>query len=571
MKNLISNSLKVCAFVLSILLAVQANAQQVGQSLLNCPNPSGTSGDLSVVNVFVDAPACASCTGGNATYPLKMTIHNGTKSERTAFALFGTLSSGASINGFSGNIVVCVGAITVKSSDDIGFGLGNQTFTVGNITFACSSDLQLTNNVLAWTDAAGTTIDRCNAFLAATSCKDVQPKCDTAASINIRQPLSFSKSQTTSCSNSATGSVTVTPIGGTSPYTIVIDGTTFSSVTTATKSPLAPGPYNFSVTDAANCTTSSTQTVNSQSCCTPPTVQNHPSSDSKCSGQSTSFSASSTGGSPTPTVQWQVKPPAGSFSNLSNAGVYSGVTTGTLNISDCIGLNGYQYQAVFTSTGCTPATSNPATLTVNALPVAPSVVYNAPLCYDSTFSLTIGSVGNPIISGGKYTVLDKNGNAISGISPASPHTATASEVTNNQIIFSNIPAGSGYVVNIESASGCVPSGAALPCQQPVAQNRNATSSPAIENFESQTTTVKAYPNPFSDRVIFQIKSSVSGKGSLDIYNMMGQKVKTVYSGFITTGLQIFELSLPTHQVSNLIYVLRIGDKKMTGKILQINQ
>ena len=53
--------------------------------------------------------------------------------------------------------------------------------------------------------------------------------------------------------------------------------------------------------------------------------------------------------------------------------------------------------------------------------------------------------------------------------------------------------------------------------------------------------------------------------------MMGQKVKTVYQGYINKGTQTFELSLPGKQVANLVYVLRIGDKKMTGKILQVNQ
>ena len=95
-------------------------------------------------------------------------------------------------------------------------------------------------------------------------------------------------------------------------------------------------------------------------------------------------------------------------------------------------------------------------------------------------------------------------------------------------------------------------------------------SPTSELIESQTT-VKAYPNPFSDKINFVVTSSVAGKGNLDIYNMMGQKVKTVYTGFISAGTQIFQLSLPTQQVANLIYVLRVGNKKMSGKILQINQ
>jgi hypothetical protein len=31
------------------------------------------------------------------------------------------------------------------------------------------------------------------------------------------------------------------------------------------------------------------------------------------------------------------------------------------------------------------------------------------------------------------------------------------------------------------------------------------------------------------------------------------------------------MSLPNQQIANLIYVLRLGDKKVSGKILQINQ
>jgi NO-binding membrane sensor protein with MHYT domain len=97
-----------------------------------------------------------------------------------------------------------------------------------------------------------------------------------------------------------------------------------------------------------------------------------------------------------------------------------------------------------------------------------------------------------------------------------------------------------------------------------------SSSTSEATIESQTT-VKAYPNPFSDRIKFVVTSPVAGKGNLEVYNMMGQRVKTVYQGFISAGTQTFELSLPTQQIANLVYVLRIGDKKMSGKILQINQ
>ena len=85
----------------------------------------------------------------------------------------------------------------------------------------------------------------------------------------------------------------------------------------------------------------------------------------------------------------------------------------------------------------------------------------------------------------------------------------------------------------------------------------------------EPTKITAFPNPFSDRIKFVITSSITGKGSLDVYNILGQKVKTVYQGLIVAGSQTFQLNIPRQKLSNLIYVLRIGDKKISGKLLQL--
>ena len=45
-------------------------------------------------------------------------------------------------------------------------------------------------------------------------------------------------------------------------------------------------------------------------------------------------------------------------------------------------------------------------------------------------------------------------------------------------------------------------------------------------------TVSAYPNPFTDRVVFTIKSTISGNASFELYNLLGQKVTTLYQGAI---------------------------------------
>ena len=65
---------------------------------LTCLIPAGgkdpcTSKDLEIVGISIEAPPCTTCKVGDlVTYPLKMTIHNGTNSVRTSFALYGKLS-----------------------------------------------------------------------------------------------------------------------------------------------------------------------------------------------------------------------------------------------------------------------------------------------------------------------------------------------------------------------------------------------------------------------------------------------------------------------------------------------
>jgi len=115
----------------------------------------------------------------------------------------------------------------------------------------------------------------------------------------------------------------------------------------------------------ASSTGSNTLTVNPA--CTAPSVTTNPTNQSVTYGSpSVSFTAAASG-SPTPTIQWQVSS-GGPFTNLANVVPYSGVTTGTLTISNpTVALSGNQYRAVFTNTcgGTQTANSTAATLTVN--------------------------------------------------------------------------------------------------------------------------------------------------------------------------------------------------------------
>ena len=477
MRNLLSNSLKVCVFLLSVFLSAQTFAQvHVAESVLNCTPAQAhcTSNDLQIVGAFVDAPACATCgTGNQVTYPLKMTIHNGTKSVRTAFALYGNLSTGAKIIfdnvEYTGKIVICVGPITVKSSETLPgeSAPGNQTFAVGSISFSCGQSLSFSDNILAWTDAAGTTDDRCATFIAADECSDVEPKCGEAGSIIIRQPLSFSTTDVATCTTgqpSNDGKLIATPLGGKADFTFTLSGNTQSYTVTdghsATFTGLTAGTYTVTCVDANSCTATATATVGGKSCCVPPTL------------------------------------PAFTITEPTVSLCSSNHTDGSITI--CNSQTGYTYK-----------------------------------------------VSN----------------------------VTKAGTTNTSLTFSGLAAGSNPKLTVSdgSFSGC---SSEFSCTQaatvcPGSITRAASSTTEI-NIGSETT-VKAYPNPFSDKVKFLVTSDLAGRGSLEVYNMMGQRVKTVYQGLFVAGQQTFELSMPRQQISNLIYVLRVGNKKTSGKLLQINQ
>ncbi len=82
--------------------------------------------------------------------------------------------------------------------------------------------------------------------------------------------------------------------------------------------------------------------------------------------------------------------------------------------------------------------------------------------------------------------------------------------------------------------------------------------------------VKAYPNPFKDRVQFNIESTVSGKGSLVVYNLLGKKVTTVFEGDIYTGSkQIVDFTLSTLDQSNYIYKFTLNGKQIVGKLINL--
>ena len=178
------------------------------------------------------------------------------------------------------------------------------------------------------------------------------------------------------------GTVTVTAtVTGKSPFTYAwsrtggqqlagADGATLvlSNLTSADSS-----PYSVTVTDADGMSTQAFFIVSvldaGPAPTVPPAFVAQTTSRSVSTGAATTFSVSA-GDTSASSYQWQVSTDGGStWTNLTDAGPYSGTTTHTLAIAGATtAMNGYQYRSVAGNVAGS-TTSNAATLSINNDPV----------------------------------------------------------------------------------------------------------------------------------------------------------------------------------------------------------
>lgn len=352
-------------------------------------------------------------------------------------------------------------------------------------------------------------------------------------------------------------------------FTGAVAGTTFAWTNNTTSIGLAAnGSGNISAFNAVNSGTSNVVA----------TISVTPTANS-CSGSQQSFTITV---KPTPTVtdpSDQTVCNGGMTNAVNFTGAVAGTTFAWTNNTPSIGLaaNGSGNIAAFagqnggvsnvtatitvtpTANGC-PGTPQDFTITVNAQPAAPTICLVQPtLCGPATGSITVLS---PTGAGYEYS---KDGGTTWQTSPT----------------FSDLAAGSDPSIVYKTPLGCVSApascGSASICEEgedqrapTITQTETTARSLGSATLEVSTVTVKAMPNPFSDKVRFMITSPEAGSGTLDIYNMTGQKIKTVYQGHIPSGVSYFDLTIATRANANFIYVLKIGEKRYTGNLSQLS-
>ncbi len=385
-----------------------------------------------------------------------------------------TVNSLPAITGQPSDATVCVGSTTMISVTATGTALtymwqvstngGGTWSTVNNggvYANATTSSLSITPN----NNSYHTYQYRC---IVGGACTPSAPS--NAVTLNVYIPTSITtQPPNTAICEGSNGTITAVVAGTGLTYQWQVSsngGTTWSNITggpytnftTAslglTSVPLTRNGYQYRCVITSPCaatatTNAVTLTVNSL-----PAVNTHPVNATICRPSNTSFSVSASGTGLT--YRWQVSTNGGgTWSNLNNGGVYSGVTNATLSLSSpSTSYHNYQYRCVV-SGACTPsATSNAATLSVYNPPAITGNPSNRFICDGNNTTFTCNATGSnltyqwQLFTGGSWN------NLINGTSGYTYSGATSSTLSISNVLLSMN--GNQYRCVVSGSSPCTP-------------------------------------------------------------------------------------------------------------------
>ncbi|HEY4249375.1 MAG TPA: immunoglobulin domain-containing protein [Lacunisphaera sp.] len=216
-----------------------------------------------------------------------------------------------------------------------------------------------------------------------------------------------------------------------------VPGATGASYSIALTTTADTGSYSVTATNTAGSVTSAAANLTVNVATAAPAIAVQPASQTVTAGASVSFTASASG-TPAPTYQWKL-----------NGSAISGATSTTLSLPNVQVSNAGNYTVVATNSAGS-VTSNVATLTVNAVTVAPVITAqpgDQTVSAGSAVTFTASASGTPAPT---YQWM-KNGVAISGASGASYTIGNATSAS----------AGTYSMVASNSAGSVTSSGAVL--------------------------------------------------------------------------------------------------------------
>jgi hypothetical protein len=324
---------------------------------------------------------------------------------------------------------------------------------------------------------------------------------------------------------SNSGSATANPTGGFSPYTYKWD----NNETTQTAVALSKGSHSVTVTDAQGCTTSCSVTIPENPCihifCTNTTCQN--------------FLTST-----------QVLPQI--CYNTSNGTITPGV---------------FYYWTSITAPSSSFTITVPQTNTCGAVPfvlgsgnqfnVSNSTCTNAgTVTYAQNATTGTVTVNVSGVTSGQTYILGLKYFAKSGATFSSTCTFTfVSKIGGTDV------SGSQGQINV-----------VLNCSATCVGTLTTTARAVNPDATVSDLQVHAYPNPFNSTINFNFVSPVSGKASLEVFDLLGRKLANVYQGDMEANIpQAIPYKVPSAHMVPMIYKLTVGDRSTRGTLLPGNQ
>jgi hypothetical protein len=79
-----------------------------------------------------------------------------------------------------------------------------------------------------------------------------------------------------------------------------------------------------------------------------------------------------------------------------------------------------------------------------------------------------------------------------------------------------------------------------------------------------------YPNPFTTKANIQFTASESGRAIVELYNIAGTKIRTLFSGNVEQG-QVYTVAAGDALLPRGVYIYTIsnGKQKHTGRMIKL--
>ena len=94
----------------------------------------------------------------------------------------------------------------------------------------------------------------------------------------------------------------------------------------------------------------------------------------------------------------------------------------------------------------------------------------------------------------------------------------------------------------------------------------------VEPIKVVEAEMKVYPNPFKDQARFEFVSPVATQAKIDIYDMAGRRIQTIFDGFVEENTLYNAEFKPVDQISGMyLYRMQLGDMVYNGKLVYKNE